>query len=77
VPEDQDFTANLNPDSLVVLTDSLVEPSVAADPPGTRYQFERRGYFISDIVDSKPGAPVFSRTVTLRDTWAKIAAKGP
>ena len=77
VPEDQDFTANLNPDSLVVLTDSLVEPSVAADPPGTRYQFERLGYFISDIVDSKPGAPVFSRTVTLRDTWAKIAAKGP
>jgi len=75
VPEDQDFTANLNPGSLVVLTDSLVEPSVADDPPRTRYQFERLGYFISDIVDSKPGAPVFNRTVTLRDTWAKIAAK--
>jgi len=75
VPEDQDFTANLNPGSLVVLKDSFIEPSVAADPPGTRYQFERLGYFISDIVDSKPGAPVFNRTVTLRDTWAKIAAK--
>jgi glutaminyl-tRNA synthetase len=75
-PEGEDFTANLNPDSLLVLQDSLIEPGVADDPPGTRYQFERQGYFISDALDSKPGAPVFNRTVTLRDTWAKIAARG-
>ncbi len=75
VPEGQDFTANLNPESLLVLNGSLIEPSVADDPPGTRYQFERLGYFISDIVDSKPGALVFNRTVTLRDSWAKIAAR--
>jgi glutaminyl-tRNA synthetase len=76
-PEGQDFTANLNPDSLVVSKESLVEPSVADDPPGTRYQFERRGYFISDPVDAKPGALVFNRTVTLRDSWAKISGRQP
>jgi glutaminyl-tRNA synthetase len=75
-PEGEDFTANLNPDSLVVLQGSLIEPSVADDPPGTRYQFERQGYFISDVLDTKPGAPVFNRTAALRDTWAKIAAGG-
>ncbi|UCC82738.1 MAG: glutamine--tRNA ligase/YqeY domain fusion protein [Gemmatimonadota bacterium] len=74
-PVGEDFTANLNPDSLVVLQGSLIEPSVAADPPGTRYQFERQGYFISDPLDSEPGALVFNRTVTLRDSWAKIAAR--
>ncbi|MGD2154685.1 MAG: glutamine--tRNA ligase/YqeY domain fusion protein [Gemmatimonadales bacterium] len=75
VPEGGDFTANLNPDSLVVLPGALIEPSVADDPPGARYQFERQGYFISDPLDSKPGALVFNRTVTLRDSWAKIAAR--
>jgi glutaminyl-tRNA synthetase len=75
VPEDQDFTASLNPESLVVLEAALVEPSVAQDPPGSRYQFERQGYFMSDPVDSKPGALVFNRTVQLRDTWAKLQAK--
>ena len=75
VPEGEDFTANLNPDSSIVLTQSLVEPSVADDPAGSRYQFERQGYFVSDIVESKPGALVFNRTVTLRDTWAKIATR--
>ncbi len=74
-PAGQVFTANLNPDSLVVLGDALIEPSVADDPPGTRYQFERQGYFISDPIDSKPGALVFNRTVTLRDSWAKISLK--
>ena len=54
-----------------------IEPSVGADPAGTRYQFERTAYFISDVVDSKPGALVFNRTVTLRDSWAKIQAAGP
>ncbi len=75
-PDDQDFTANLNPESLVLLKGSLIEPTVAEDPAGTRYQFERLGYFISDPVDSRPGALVFNRTVTLRDSWAKIAARG-
>ncbi len=75
-PAGKDFIANLNPDSLLVLGDALIEPSVAEDPPGTGYQFERLGYFISDPVDSSPEALVYSRTVTLRDTWAKIAARG-
>jgi glutaminyl-tRNA synthetase len=75
-PEGQDFTAGLNPDSLVVLTDSRVEPSVRDDAAGTRYQFERQGYFMSDPVDSRPDGLVFNRTVTLRDTWARLQAKG-
>jgi glutaminyl-tRNA synthetase len=75
VPEGQDFTASLNAESLVVLPEARVEPSVADDAAGTRYQFERQGYFISDPVDSRPGALVFNRTVPLRDTWAKLQAK--
>jgi glutaminyl-tRNA synthetase len=75
VPEGQEFTSVLNPDSLVVVPDAKVEPSVGNDPIGTRYQFERTGYFISDQ-DSKPGALVFNRTVTLRDSWEKEKAKG-
>ncbi len=74
-PEGEDFTYNLNPESLVVAKNALIEPSVGEDPPGSRYQFERLGYFISDAIDSKPDALVFNRTVTLRDTWAKIAAR--
>ncbi len=74
VEEGTQFTDYLNPESLVVLNESRIEPSVADDPPGTRYQFERQGYFIADE-DSQPGAPVFNRTVTLRDTWAKVAAR--
>jgi len=77
VPEDQDFTASLNPESLVVLKDARIEPSVQHDPPGSRYQFERQGYFMSDAVDSKPGALVFNRTVQLRDTWAKLQSRRP
>jgi glutaminyl-tRNA synthetase len=73
VEEGQDFTANLNPQSLVVKT-CLVEPSVAGATPGTRYQFERVGYFCVDP-DSTPERLVFNRTVTLRDTWAKIEKK--
>jgi glutaminyl-tRNA synthetase len=76
VGDDEEFTASLNPESLIVLKDARIEPSVANDPPGTRYQFERQGYFVSDIVDSRPGALVYNRTVQLRDTWAKIQAKG-
>ena len=76
VPEGQDFTSVLNPASLVVLTGAKVEPSVGNDPAGSRYQFERTGYFISDAVDSKPNGLVFNRTVTLRDSWGKEKAKG-
>ena len=74
--EGQDFTANLNPESLVVVSPARVEPALADDPPGTLYQFERQGYFISDPIDSRPGSLVFNRTVALRDSWAKIAARG-
>jgi len=74
--EGEDFTKNLNPESLVVVNPAWVEPSLAEDPPGSRYQFERLGYFVSDSVDSARGALVFNRTVTLRDSWAKIAARG-
>ena len=69
--EGQDFTVNLNPDSLVVV-EARVEPALADDPPGSRYQFERHGYFITDAEDSGATGLVFNRTVTLRDSWAKI-----
>ena len=69
--EGEDFTANLNPASLDVLTDCKLEPALGAMAPFERCQFERLGYFCADP-DSKPGRPVFNRTVALRDTWAKI-----
>ena len=72
----QEFTANLNPNSLEVLTDCKLEPSLASATPGSRYQFERLGYFCVDP-DSIPGKPVFNRTVALKDTWAKIEKKQP
>ena len=68
-----DFTEHLNPASLEILTSSRVEPGLAKASPGSRYQFERLGYF---CVDSAAGGLVFNRTVTLRDAWAKIAEKG-
>ncbi|HLG95462.1 MAG TPA: glutamine--tRNA ligase/YqeY domain fusion protein [Bryobacteraceae bacterium] len=73
VPEGQDFTANLNPNSLEIVQGKL-EPSLANAAPGARYQFERLGYFCADP-DSTSRKPVFNRTVTLRDTWAKIEKK--
>jgi glutaminyl-tRNA synthetase len=69
-----DFKDYLNPDSLVVVRDAVIEPSVRGDAPGSHYQFERLGYFCSDRVESTADALVFNRTVTLRDTWAKSAA---
>ncbi len=72
--EGQDFTANINPDSLKVLQNSLLEPSLKEARPGTYYQFLRQGYFCVDP-DSTPEKPVFNRTVTLRDSWAKIEKK--
>jgi glutaminyl-tRNA synthetase len=73
-PEGQDFTANLNPNSEVVLTGCKVEPLLADSKPGDRFQFLRTGYFCTDP-DSTPGRPVFNRTVGLRDTWAKVEGK--
>jgi glutaminyl-tRNA synthetase len=70
-----DYIADLNPRSLEVLTAAKLEPSVADAPPGTRYQFERLGYFCVDP-DSAPGRLVFNRTVTLKDTWARIEQRG-
>ncbi|HGY57182.1 MAG TPA: glutamine--tRNA ligase/YqeY domain fusion protein [Caldithrix abyssi] len=72
VQEGQDFTANLNPDSLKIIPEALAEESLKDTKPGTLYQFLRIGYFVVDTVDSKPGKPVFNRTVTLRDSWARI-----
>jgi glutaminyl-tRNA synthetase len=74
VEEGQDFTANLNPNSLEVLTHCKLEPGLRGAAPGSRYQFERLGYFAVDL-DSTPEHPVFNRTVALRDTWAKIEKK--
>ncbi|MFN7133525.1 MAG: glutamine--tRNA ligase, partial [Myxococcales bacterium] len=65
----------LNPDSLVLARGAVVEPALQKADPGARFQFVRLGYFCVDTVDSKPGAPVFNRTITLRDTWAKPAEK--
>ena len=75
VEEGQDFTANLNPQSLEVLTECKLEPALADAAPGARYQFERMGYFCVDA-DSAPGKRVFNRTVTLKDAWAKIEKRG-
>jgi glutaminyl-tRNA synthetase len=74
VEEGQDFTVNLNPQSLEVLTGSKLEPSLRGAKPGTGYQFERLGYFSVDP-DTTPEKLVFNRTVALRDTWAKIEKK--
>jgi glutaminyl-tRNA synthetase len=70
----RDPIEDLNPDSLERLTGCKVEPALGEAAAGTRFQFERIGYFCVDP-DSRPGAPVFNRTVTLKDTWAKISAR--
>src|SRR5919112_5170445 len=75
VEEGQEFTANLNPDSLQVLTGCKLEPSIREAEPGRRYQFERLGYYCVDK-DSTADRPVFNRTVGLRDAWAKIEQRG-
>jgi glutaminyl-tRNA synthetase len=71
---DTDFLTQLNPSSLDVLADCKLEPSLARAAAGARFQFERLGYFCADP-DSTPGRPVFNRTVTLKDTWARIKDK--
>ncbi len=75
VEEGSDVESNLNPDSIEVLTDCRVEPSLAGAHPAVPVQFERVGYFCVDSKDSTPEALVFNRTVSLRDTWAKIQKK--
>ncbi len=75
VPEGRDFTMHLNPVSLEVLRGCQVEPSLADKQPEYRCQFERLGYFCVDA-DSNSDRPVFNRTVTLKDTWAKIQKGG-
>lgn len=75
VPPDHDWTTYLNPQSLEVLSNCLVEPSLNKVVPGAKFQFERLGYFCADP-DSMPGKPVFNRTVSLKDAWAR-AAKRP
>jgi glutaminyl-tRNA synthetase len=70
--EDEDFHVNLNPDSLKILSGCKIEPGLAEAEAGVSYQFLRQGYFVADSKHSKPGAPVFNRTVGLRDSWAKI-----
>ena len=76
IPEGSDWLANINPKSLERLTGCRVEPLLAKAKGGERYQFERLGYFSVDSVDSSPSSLVFNRTVTLRDTWAKMERAG-
>jgi len=71
-----DFKADINPDSLEILTNCKLEPSLINAKASEHYQFERVGYFNVDPLDSREGSPVFNRTVTLRDTWAKIDISG-
>jgi glutaminyl-tRNA synthetase len=72
VEEGKDFTDYINPNSMEILTNCMVEPGLAASRPGDRFQFERLGYFCVDAKNSAEGSLVFNRTVTLRDTWARI-----
>jgi glutaminyl-tRNA synthetase len=74
VDEGQEFTANLNPNSLAVIANAKLEPSLASAAVEGHYQFERLGYFCVDP-NSRPGSPVFNRTVALKDTWAKVEKK--
>ncbi|WP_396207073.1 glutamine--tRNA ligase/YqeY domain fusion protein [Gemmatimonas sp.] len=76
VPEGQDFLSALNPQSLVVIAHAKAEPGVLDDPLGSRYQFERVGYFYAEPEDSTPEKRVFNRIVGLRDSWAKEVKKG-
>ena len=70
------FTRYLNPASLERVAGAKLEPSLREAAPQSRWQFERVGYFCVDDVDSKPGAPVFNRTIQLKDSWAKAQKKG-
>ncbi len=73
--KEKDFKEFINPDSLEVLPDAILEPSLADAMAGDRFQFERQGYFCPDSRDHRPERPIFNRIVTLRDTWARITGK--
>jgi len=73
--KDSEFLNAINPNALQVLSGCKLERSLAEAKPGERYQFERLGYFVADVKDSKPGAPVFNRIVTLKDSWARSQKK--
>ncbi|HEY1629309.1 MAG TPA: glutamine--tRNA ligase/YqeY domain fusion protein [Tepidisphaeraceae bacterium] len=72
VPEGKSYLENLNPNSLLTLTDAKLEPRLKSARPDEKFQFERHGYFVADLLDSKPDAPIFNRSVSLRDSWAKV-----
>lgn len=74
-PEGGDYKGNINPESVTILQNCKLEPSLKLAMPGDRFQFMRMGYFCADSKDSKPGNPVFNKTVGLKDTWAKIISK--
>ena len=74
IPEGEDYRNYLNPDSLKTVT-CYTEPALASVEPGTKVQFERTGYFCADAKEHSAGKPVFNRTVQLKDSWQKIAAK--
>ena len=67
----EDFHQYLNPESLVVTRAAVAEPGLADADPEARFQFEREGYFVADRFDHRPGAPVFNKTIGLRDTWQR------
>ena len=71
-----DFTDDLNPDSMRTISEAQIEPAVRDLPPGARIQLERLGYFVTDAVEHRREHPVFNRTVSLRDTWARIMRRG-
>jgi glutaminyl-tRNA synthetase len=75
LPEGGDYTDNVNPDSLIIIENARVEPSLAEAGPGDRFQFMRQGYFNVDPVLSTHEQLVFNRIVSLRDTWAKISSR--
>jgi len=75
IEDGQDFTANLNPSSLEVVSHAKLESSLTNAKAGQRFQFERLGYFCVDP-ETKPGSPIFNRTVALKDTWAKVEKRG-
>jgi glutaminyl-tRNA synthetase len=75
IPDDKDYKDFINPESLVVIKGAKLETSLRDAKPGDRFQFLRMGYFCMDSKDSRPGHPVFNRTVTLKDTWAKIVSR--
>ena len=75
VPEGSDWKEDLNPDSLQVITNAKMEPSLVNAKAGERFQFERKGYFVVDSNDSAEGKPVFNRIVTLKDAWGRAKGK--